>query len=243
MMKRYEKFIDITETIQANGMHHYAVSIPRAKQRRLLAMLTSQSRKYTTSKQNAEARKNIRSTTITFDAFVDVLSSGQFSASDVEMTVMSKLNGKKAGYTLDATSKTVRRAVIIAPTDSKLLEEIIDNFAPTRQLGDARDAQRRSDVNTILNAVYQYSIDNNGEFPASITTTETEICTSKQGSDCTGLVDLSMLNGYYLVSIPGDPKTATKNSTKYTIVKKATKPKMTVSAPAAEGGVTISVSH
>ena len=37
---------------------------------------------------------------------------------------------------------------------------------PTKQLGETRDAQRNSDVNAILNAVYQYSIDNNGFYPA-----------------------------------------------------------------------------
>lgn len=39
---------------------------------------------------------------------------------------------------------------------------------PSKQLGDTRNAQRRSDVNTILNAVYQYTIDNNGTLPATI---------------------------------------------------------------------------
>lgn len=42
---------------------------------------------------------------------------------------------------------------------------VIVAINPTKQLGDARDAQRRSDVNTILNAVWQYAIDNNGNLP------------------------------------------------------------------------------
>ena len=39
---------------------------------------------------------------------------------------------------------------------------------PTKQLGDTRNAERRSDVLTLLNAVYQYSIDRNGSLPSTI---------------------------------------------------------------------------
>ncbi len=39
---------------------------------------------------------------------------------------------------------------------------VIGALSPARQLGSSRDAKRRSDVNTILNAVYQYSIDHQG---------------------------------------------------------------------------------
>ena len=39
---------------------------------------------------------------------------------------------------------------------------VIVAINPSKQLGDARDAQRRSDVNTILNGFWQYAIDNAG---------------------------------------------------------------------------------
>ena len=58
---------------------------------------------------------------------------------------------------------------------------------PSKQLGDTRNAQRRSDVNTILNAVYQYAIDNNGTLPTGITTTQKEICVGNPATTtCTG---------------------------------------------------------
>src|SRR6185369_997887 len=54
---------------------------------------------------------------------------------------------------------------------------------PNKQLADGRNTQRRADVNTILNAIYQYAIDNHGNLPASIpldtncgTATTAEIC-------------------------------------------------------------------
>ena len=45
---------------------------------------------------------------------------------------------------------------------------VIVAINPTKQLGDARNAQRRSDVNTILNAAYQFAIDNNGLLPGCL---------------------------------------------------------------------------
>jgi len=113
---------------------------------------------------------------------------------------------------------------------------------PGKQLADTRNSPRRADVNTILNAVYQYSIDNNGSVPASITTTPTAVCAT--GGTCTGLIDLSVLttNGKYLVSLPKDPTAGTANSTGYNISKDANG-RITVSAPSAEQGATISVTR
>ena len=113
---------------------------------------------------------------------------------------------------------------------------------PSKQLGDTRNAQRKADVNTILNAAYQYTIDSNGSLPASITTSTSSIC--KTSGTCTGLIDLSVLtaNQKYLVSIPFDPASSTPNDTGYTIVKNANG-RMTVSAPWAENGATISATR
>jgi hypothetical protein len=108
-------------------------------------------------------------------------------------------------------------------------------------LGDARNAQRRADVNTILNAVYQYSIDNNGNLPSTITTTTTEVCRSGVNVNCTGLINLNVLTGSYVVALPADPQAATATSTKYTIVKSGNR--VTVAAPSAEQSATISVTR
>ena len=113
---------------------------------------------------------------------------------------------------------------------------------PNKQLGDTRNAQRKADVNTILNAVYQYTIDNNGTLPTSITTTATAVC--KTGGTCTGLIDLSVLtiSEKYLTSIPFDPNTSTTNSSNYNISKSASG-RITVVAPGVEQGMTISVTR
>ena len=113
---------------------------------------------------------------------------------------------------------------------------------PAKQLADTRNAQRRSDVNTIINAIYQYSIDNNGALPATITIAGGNACVT--GGTCTGLVDLSVLtaNGKYIVAMPKDPSTADANDTQYLVVKDANG-RVVVSAPDAEQGATISVTR
>ncbi len=116
---------------------------------------------------------------------------------------------------------------------------VIVAINPTKQLGDARNAQRRSDVNTILNAVYQYAIDNNGTIPTGITTTADEVC--RTGGTTTGCVNLSALTGSYLVSLPNDPQ-ATSSDTGYSVVRD-TNGRITVVAPLAENSDTISVTR
>lgn len=112
---------------------------------------------------------------------------------------------------------------------------------PLKQLADARNTQRRADATTILNAVYQYTVDNSGTVPATITTTPTAVCST--GGTCTG-IDLSVLtlNEKYITSLPKDPSTGTANSTLYNISKTANG-RITVAAPSAENSVTISVTR
>lgn len=126
---------------------------------------------------------------------------------------------------------------------------------PTKQLGDTRNAQRKTDVSTILNAVYQYSLDNNGNLPSSLVTvgascgatTGAEICkTGTLAATCTtdGFTNLSVLTDTekYLVSIPIDPSGSATNGTKYNVVKTANN-RVTVCAPQAEQSVTISATR
>jgi hypothetical protein len=111
---------------------------------------------------------------------------------------------------------------------------------PTGQLGDARNAQRRGDVNTILNAVYQYAIDNNGTIPSTIPTGEPqEICDTR--APMQPCVDLSVLEGAYLVQVPKDPQ-AEAGETGY-LISRSAQGRITVSAPNAEGSSEISVTR
>ncbi len=113
---------------------------------------------------------------------------------------------------------------------------------PSKQLGETRNAQRKADVNTILNGVYQYTIDNSGVLPASITTTSTEICAT--GGVCTGLVDLSVLTNLekYLVAIPNEPQKTNANGAGY-MIKKSANGRITVDAQFEEQSAVITITR
>ena len=142
---------------------------------------------------------------------------------------------KRSGFTLIELLLGIGIIAILASI-------VIVAINPKKQLADAHDAQRRSDVNTVLNAVYQYAIDNKGNLPSCIAVTSKNICTG--GSECTGVTagcDLDVLTGSYLVNLPTDPSGATGNDTMYDIIQDANG-RVTVSAPVAEN-TTITVTR
>ncbi len=143
---------------------------------------------------------------------------------------------KRSGFTLIEVLLVVAIIAILAGI-------VILAVNPSKQLADTRNSQRRSDVNTIINAIYQYSIDNNGNLPASVTITSQDICSTGAAS-CTGLADMTVLtaNGKYLVAMPKDPSNGDATNTKYTVVKD-TNGRVTVAAPDAEQGATIAVTR
>lgn len=114
---------------------------------------------------------------------------------------------------------------------------------PARQIKQANNTQRDSDVKAIIDAVYEYSIDNRGAFPAAITGTATEI--SVTGTNiCGALVPT------YLAEMPFDPTGSgaaytdcTNYATGYTVILDATTSRITVAAPGAELSETISITR
>lgn len=66
------------------------------------------------------------------------------------------------------TGFTLVELLIVIAIIAVLAGVVIIAVNPSRQLADARNAQRFSDINSILNAFWQYAIDNNGRWqPAS----------------------------------------------------------------------------
>jgi len=105
---------------------------------------------------------------------------------------------------------------------------------PGRQLAQARDTQRRADVNTIITSITAYMADpeNNGQLPAGIVT----LCTAGSHSIGTGGLDLAALVApTYVADMPLDPSGGTAADTGYTVcVANATARRITVAAPGGE---------
>lgn len=92
---------------------------------------------------------------------------------------------------------------------------VIVALDPAKRFADARNARRLSDIQSILTAVRQYVIDNNGTLPPGLDTTEKQIgtsldtcgidtggCSVAGWSDC---VDFNTSLAKYLKTIPYEP--------------------------------------
>lgn len=121
---------------------------------------------------------------------------------------------------------------------------VIVAINPGRQISQANNTQRSSDVKTILDAVHEYAIDNRGVYPTGITETPTVI-----GDDALEIDICSFLVPTYIAAMPYDPNVdggaytdCTTYYTGYTISQDATI-RVTVAAPGAELEETISVTR
>jgi prepilin-type N-terminal cleavage/methylation domain-containing protein len=78
---------------------------------------------------------------------------------------------------------------------------------PAKRLKDSRDARRSSEVNSILNAVLNYVVDNKGAYPANIDSaaTSSQIIGTNSGVDsCGGLVLCNEATGSETVTACAD---------------------------------------
>ena len=153
----------------------------------------------------------------------------------------------KKGFTLLEILLVVAAIAILAGI-------VIIAINPNKQLGETRNAQRRSDVNTVLNAVYQYSIDNNGTMPTGldeVTTSYQVLGTGASGCNTTctasttveACVDLTDdLVPDYIVGIPMDPSTGTAANTDYYINKESSG-RITVGSCDAEQSASIEITR
>ena len=122
---------------------------------------------------------------------------------------------------------------------------VIVALNPARQFAQARNTQRWSNVNTILNGVGQRMADNRGLWnttcgaaTVALPGTATDIGTG------VGLINLDpcLVPNYVSVMVT-DPTAGTAADTNYAIVRDATTGRVTVSAPASELSEVISVSR
>ncbi|MBU1033005.1 MAG: prepilin-type N-terminal cleavage/methylation domain-containing protein [Patescibacteria group bacterium] len=151
--------------------------------------------------------------------------------------MFSKLRlGNNQGFTLIELLLVITIIIILASI-------VLIAINPARNIAQANNAQRYSDVNTIINAIHQYTIDNDGILPSAITSVDTEICQT-DASSCSGLIDLSAVTfeERYVLELPTDPTSASTNGTGYYVQKDAYD-RITISAPFAQLSATIEVSR
>lgn len=147
---------------------------------------------------------------------------------------------KSNGFTLIETLISLGIITVITVAAIVILD-------PARQFAKSRNTERWSDVNVILNAIGQNTVDNRGTFSCSsgaIPTSTARIASS------TGYNIAPCLVTTYLSALPFDPatsgakwKSVTDYDTAYSILRNATTGRVTVSAPAAEVGESVSVTR
>lgn len=142
---------------------------------------------------------------------------------------------------------TLIELLVVIGVLSVLLVITLVAINPARQFSLANNTKRRSDVNSILNAIHQYAADKKGVLPTGVTTTVQAI-SSAAANICADLVT------NYLAALPADPLTNNGASvtdcaavggyaTGYTVVKSATNNRVTVAAPDAELSEVIAVTR
>ena len=126
---------------------------------------------------------------------------------------------------------TLIELIIVIAIIAILAAAIFVAIDPARRLNESRNARRYSDVNTILEAVVKYQVDNEGthytEVAGMTAGTYYQIGTAASGCDsgCTAqttaaaCVDLSSIGTNYLGAVPSDPNTGTDAETDYYILR------------------------
>ena len=149
---------------------------------------------------------------------------------------MPKTN-KKKGFTL-------LEILLVIAAIGILVAIVLVAINPNRQLAQVRNAERRSEINTIYKAIEQYLIDK-GSYPTGITTSIQDICNtgSQKSTDtlspttlCDNKADLKVLVPDYIAAIPIDPGGGT-----YRVVINTSNNRVSVYASNAELGQGIGV--
>lgn len=142
---------------------------------------------------------------------------------------------------------TLIELLMVVVIISILATAVFVSLDPVQRYADARNSRRLSDVNSILTAIHEYIIYNNGALPPGLSITEKQLgtCSSGGGGICTGAqdacLDLTSTLSKYLKVIPFDPSGSSVNT--YYSVKVDSNDIITVKGCNSEAGATVEVSR
>jgi type IV pilus assembly protein PilA len=126
---------------------------------------------------------------------------------------------KQKGFTLIEILLVIGIIAVLATV-------VIVALDPAKRFADARDSRRLSDIQSILSAVQQYIVDNEGALPNGLDTEQRQIGTAAGGcslsaSHCSVnpdyCLDLTTPLARYLKSLPYDPSNGSSSVTHYAI--------------------------
>lgn len=120
---------------------------------------------------------------------------------------------------------------------------VIVALNPARQFAQARNTQRWSNVNTILNSVGQRIADNKGIFETGCAAGVIPTSTTQLGSAIGNYNIEPCIVPTYVSILPLDPSVGTSTASGYNISRDATTGRITVNAPNAELTEVISISR
>jgi len=135
------------------------------------------------------------------------------------------MNKSKQGFTLIELLVVIGVIAILAAI-------VLVAVNPGRQFANARDTQRRSDLYSITNAVYQFAAEHDGNLPdtdaddstSNFPTSATCIGTAAECFDLASATDEAgeeTIVPTYIAEIPVDPVSGTSANTQYTIYEDA----------------------
>ncbi len=127
---------------------------------------------------------------------------------------------------------TLIELIIVIAIIAILAAAIFVAIDPARRLHEARNARRQSDVATIVEALKQYQVDNDGDHYSQIVNLQEDVyhiigqaalvcepsCTAI-GDTAVTCVDLRDMGSNYLSEVPMDPKIGTPQRTWYYLLK------------------------
>jgi prepilin-type N-terminal cleavage/methylation domain-containing protein len=149
---------------------------------------------------------------------------------------MKKLCNKQ--YIKTQSGFTLIELLVVIAIIAILSTVVFVALDPVKRFADARDSRRWNDVNSILTAVHQHIVDNDGDLPLVLTTGQA----STEIGSCGSCDNVAASLSAYLKTMPLDPTSGTAVNTGY-FVEVNSNNIVTVSAPNAEGSNVVQVSR